>query len=99
MNVYQMIESGAFDEPSGLWVQRNSWGNTVARVTSFDAFKGPAPYFGNPTVYVDLFYLRGVRFKKNEVLSCPGTQGYTLIPAPSWWADRSFTDAYAAASK
>lgn len=99
MNVYQMIDAGGFDEPDGLWIQRDSWGGTIARVTSFDAFDGPAPYFGNPTVYVDLFYLRGIRFKKNEVLSCPGTRAYQRIATPSWWADRSFTDGYAAAFK
>lgn len=99
MNVYQMIESGAFDAPGGLWVKRDSWGNTVALVTEFDEFKGQSPYFNNPVIRVDLFYDRGalgVRYKKSELLSCPGTRAYTHISSPSWWVDGNYSDQYGA---
>lgn len=101
MNVYQMIEGGAFDTAGGFWVKRNNWGNTVALITEYDEFIGLPPYFNNPIVRCDIFYDRGssgVRYKKNESLSCPGTSAYTRINPPSWWISGKHCDDYAAKS-
>lgn len=87
MNVYEMIAAGAFDTPGGLWVRRNSWGNTIALVTGFEPLEGPPPYFHNQAVTVDLFSTRGERIKKAQRLSCPGTFAYVRIDAPRWWTD------------
>lgn len=101
MNVYQMIEHRAFDTPGGFWVKRRTWGNSVALITDFDELNGYPPYFNNPQVRCDIYYDRGatgVRYKKNEILSCPGTSAYTRIQPPKWWIDGKHCDDYAAKS-
>ncbi len=83
MNVYQMwVESQAKNQD--LWVVRNSWGNTVARIVEVGEFKGSAPYFGNPKVTADIYDDRGNLKSMSADLSCPGTYGYKQVSEPAW---------------
>ena len=91
-NVYEMyIENGC---QTGYWVQRNSWGNTCARVKMIGGRRsgplpGAAPYFLNVAVHVDIYDLwTGALKQSDALLSCPGTFAYTRIAAPSWSAHR-----------
>jgi hypothetical protein len=99
MNVYQMYKQNGFK--FGFFIQRYTWGNTVAKITRIEGvvegekIKGKSPYFGNPTVYAE-FYNTVLPSKCDEgtflnidTVSCPGTQGYSLIPLIPYRKDRS----------
>lgn len=81
-NVYHLIDHHGND-PLGLWLVRDSWDNMVCRVVDVDPATDGAPYYGNPRVYAEFFYARGV-WAKNGPLSCPGTRAYRRIEAPLW---------------
>ena len=84
MNVYEMFVANG--EQVGFWLTRTTWRDLCARVTFVGKFKGPAPYFGNPRVSGDLFYLRSGQLKQaNADIPSPGTyKTWRQIPAPSW---------------
>ncbi len=87
MNVYQMYVANG--NAAGFWVQRNSWGRTVAYVEkvcglSEGPIPGKPPYFGRPDVLVTLWQLRRDDSGWNCVgvgqqLSCPNTYAYRLV--------------------
>jgi hypothetical protein len=41
----------------GFWVRRITWGDTCARVVRVGRLTKPGPYFGNPSVLVDVYSL------------------------------------------
>ena len=93
MNVYEMYVANG--NRTGFWVQRDSWGNSVAMVLLIGGQKeGPLrckpPYFGNPAVVMDLYDCRTRQLvSKNADLSCPGTFAYQLVEKPDWAPDRT----------
>jgi len=83
LNIYQMyIQNG---NKAGFYVMRNSWSNHYVKVIEIDGkaagkLPGEPPYHDNPPVIGELFSLSTGRcIKKREVLTCPGTFGYSLL--------------------
>lgn len=94
MNIYQMYHSN--DCKFGFYVIRDSWRTVIGRITKIEGvkegekIKGKSPYYGNPTVYVELYKVfdnedglaeelcNSGHFIGEEILSCPGTYAYTL---------------------
>ena len=70
---------------AGFYVMRNSWSNHYAKVIEIDGnaageLSGEPPYHDNLTVIGELYSLSTGRcIKKREVLTCPGTFGYSLL--------------------
>lgn len=83
-NVFQMfIAHGG----PGFWVRRTTWGTTCARVVRVGAMTGPAPYFGNPSVLMDVYTLGGQIKDEAAQLPVPGTyKTWRKIEAPAWTA-------------
>lgn len=81
-NIYQMyVENG---NKAGFFVRRDSWSRIYACVTRVAGLKegelrGEPPYFGNPTVEMDVYANDGTLQKSGEELSCPGTYAYKQI--------------------
>ena len=79
-----------FDQPSGLWIVRNSWSFLIARIVKFDPLIGSRPYFnkpnfkGQPKVYADLYRPDGYLVEATALISCPGTFAYKRIQPPAW---------------
>jgi hypothetical protein len=96
MNIYEMY--GVNGNRTGFWVQRESWGTSVAMVLMIGGQKegplrGTPPYFGNPSVVMDVYDCRTRQLiSKNADLSCPGTFAYRLIEKPDWASVRSEID-------
>ena len=84
MNVYEMFVAN--ESRVGFWLTRTTWRDLCARVTLVGDFKGPAPYFGNPLVAGDLFYVSSGELKQaNAEIPSPGTyKTWRQIPAPPW---------------
>ena len=84
LNVFQMFVAHG---GAGFWVRRTTWGNTCARVVRVGELTGPAPYFGNPSVLMDVYTLDGQIKDHGAQLSVPGTyKTWRLIDAPEWTA-------------
>jgi len=83
-NVFEMY--AANHEQVGFWIRRTTWANTCAQVMSIGPFKGPAPYFGNPSVLADVYDLRTGELKdKDARIAVPGTyKTWRRIDPPSW---------------
>lgn len=83
-NVFQMYVANG--EQPGFWLQRTTWGNTCAQVTSVGELKEPAPYYGNPLVHADIYDLRTGELKqKGTKIPVPGTyKTWRLIDPPDW---------------
>lgn len=84
-NVFEMYVANGMR--AGFWLRRTTWGNTCARVVDVGEIKGPAPYFGNPKVYADIYDLRTGELKEARArIPAAGTyKTWRLIDAPSWW--------------
>ena len=84
-NVFEMYVANGM-RPS-FWLRRTTWGNTCARVVDVGEIKGPAPYFGNPKIYADIYDLRTGELKEARArIPAAGTyKTWRLIDAPSWW--------------
>lgn len=79
VNVYQM--SMAHGGP-GFWVQRTTWGGTCVRV---GPIIGPPPYYGNPSVLMDVYTLDGRLKKSAAPLPAAGTyKTWRQIDPPHW---------------
>jgi hypothetical protein len=84
INVYQMWEA-SHGLPGGLWITRTTWANMCAQVTSVGEFKGPAPYFGNPKVFANLYSMQGQLKQSGFEISVPGTyKTWRQIETPQW---------------
>ena len=87
MNVYEMVKRN--NGKIGFWVQRDTWLNTCAKVVRVGQMRGYQPYYGSPTVRVDMYHiLTGEVLEKNIKLRCPGTNSYTKISTPEWYKKR-----------
>ena len=81
-NIFQMYVANG--NKAGFYVRRDSWSTIYARVVTIDGrtegpLRGRPPYYGDPTVTMDVFYNDGSRQKSNQMLSCPGTYTYTRL--------------------
>ena len=82
VNVFEMyVANGG----AGFWLRRTTWGGTCARVVRVGAITGPDPYYGNPSVLVDVYSLSG-QLKEGPVqLPVPGTyKTWRQIEPPEW---------------
>lgn len=84
LNVFQMYVANNLQ--AGFWLHRTTWGNTCAQVTSVGEFKGPPPYYGNPTVLADIYDLRtGALKERGAKIPVPGTyKTWRQIASPIW---------------
>lgn len=83
-NVFEMVR--AHGGP-GLWVRRTTWGSTCARIVAVGEFTGDAPYFGNPSVLMDVYTLNGELKDELQPLPVPGTyKTWRRVPEPIWAA-------------
>lgn len=83
LNIYQMYAKN--NNCAGFFVVRNSWDTRYAKIVSIDGkesgeLSGTPPYHGNPEVICEIYSSNSHEcIKQKEVLSCPGTFGYSLI--------------------
>ena len=81
-NVYEMFV--ALGGP-GFWIRRTTWGATCARIVGIGPMTKPGPYFGNPSVLMDVYSLAGELKEGLSQVRVPGTyKTWRRIPAPSW---------------
>ncbi|WP_342241184.1 DUF5710 domain-containing protein [Inquilinus sp. OTU3971] len=93
------MSSGDFDERNGqnifemcvanggpgFWIRRTTWGDTCACVVRVGAMTKPGPYFGNPSVLMDVYNLEGVLKEGLAPVPVPGTyKTWQRIPPPLW---------------
>lgn len=81
-NVFEMfIANGG----PGFWIRRTTWGGTIARIIRAGTFTKPSPYYGNPSVLMDVYGLDGDLKDGLTVVSVPGTyKTWRRIEAPLW---------------
>lgn len=81
-NIFEMcVANGG----PGFWIRRTTWGATCARVVGVGAMTKPGPYFGNPSVLMDVYSLAGELRENLAQVSVPGIyKTWRRIPAPSW---------------
>lgn len=89
MNIYQMYYAN--DKQFGFYVQRKTWGYTIAKVTGIggvtegDDIPGAPPYFHNQAVAAEFYQTTNIDqcHQGNCIdvgeISCPGTFQYDLI--------------------
>jgi hypothetical protein len=66
-------------------VRRITWGDTCARVIRVGKLTKPGPYFGNPSVLVDVYSLDGQLKDQAAGLPVPGTyKTWRKIEPPDW---------------
>lgn len=83
-NVFEMIEDAG---GPGIWVRRTTWDATCARIVGMGTKNGPAPYFGNPPVAMDVYGLDGSLREELAQLTTPGTnKTWRQIDPPQWAA-------------
>jgi hypothetical protein len=92
-NVFQMaVANGG----PGFWVRRTTWDGSIARVVRLGEFTGPPPYFGSPSVLMDVYSLSGELRDEAAQLPAAGTyKTWRLVDAPEWAASaklRSLND-------
>jgi hypothetical protein len=81
-NVFQMFVANG---GAGFWVRRTTWHSTCARVVRVGALTGPDPYYGNPSVLMDVYGLDGTLRDGAAQLPVPGTyKTWRWIEAPEW---------------
>ena len=84
LNVYQMAERHG---GAGFWVTRTTWGNTVAHIVGIAPATAPAPYFGSPSVVMDVYSANGAVKDELARLSTAGTyKTWRNIVPPEWAA-------------
>jgi hypothetical protein len=91
-NVFEMhVANGG----AGFWIRRTTWGGALARIIRIGEFTKPAPYFGNPSVLMDVYDLEGGLKEGLAMVPVPGTyKTWRRIEAPPWakWADLRLLD-------
>ena len=81
-NIFQMYV--AHGGP-GFWVRRITWGDTCARVVRVGKITKPGPYFGNPSVLMDVYSLGGQLKEEAAPLRVAGTyKTWRKIEPPDW---------------
>ena len=79
-NIFEMYVS---DGGPGFWVRRTTWGNTCARIVRVGEMTKPGPYFGNPSVLMDVYTLEGQ--EEAAALPVAGTyKTWRKIDPPDW---------------
>lgn len=69
----------------GFWIRRTTWGATIARIVCAGTPTGPAPYFGNPSMLMDVYSLDGDLKDGLAAVPVPGTyKTWRNIEAPAW---------------
>jgi uncharacterized protein DUF5710 len=82
VNVFQMFVAHG---GAGFWVRRTTWEATCARVVRVGAPTAPGPYFGNPSVLMDVYTLNGELKEEAAQLPVPGTyKTWRQIAPPAW---------------
>ena len=87
MNIYQLYYKNK--KKYKFWVQRESWGYTVAKIISIgnviegNSLDGKKPYYNNPVILAEFHkidYSKGITvFDNISELSCAGTNQYHQI--------------------
>src|SRR6266576_4669 len=81
-NIYEMFVANG---GPGFWIRRTTWGATCARVIRVGAMTKPGPYFGNPSVLMDVYSLEGTLKEGLAQVPVPGTyKTWRRIATPSW---------------
>lgn len=81
-NVFEML---AANGGPGFWISRTTWGGTLARIIRVGMFTKHAPYFGNPSVLMDVYGLEGGLKEGLAMVPVPGTyKTWRRIEAPPW---------------
>lgn len=85
-NVFQMIiDAGGV----GIWIRRTTWGGTCARVVAMGKVTAGGPYYGNPSVLMDVYRLDGELREELVEVPVPGTfKTWRQIDPPTWANDR-----------
>lgn len=81
-NIFEMFVANG---GPGFWIRRTTWGQTLARIIRVGMFTKPAPYFGNPSVLMDVYDLEGGLKEGLAMVRVPGTyKTWRKIEAPLW---------------
>ncbi|MBB4283917.1 hypothetical protein GGE43_004736 [Agrobacterium tumefaciens] len=81
-NVFEMLVANG---GPGFWIRRTTWDGTVARIIRAGVFTKPSPYFGNPSVLMDVYLLEGGLKEGLAMVPVPGTyKTWRRIEAPTW---------------
>lgn len=81
-NVFEMIRDGG---GPGIWVRRVTWDATCARIVAIGEVTKPPPYYGNPTVLMDVYSLGGQLRDELAQLDTAGTyKTWREIDPPAW---------------
>ncbi len=81
-NVFQMIEDAG---GPGIWVRRTTWESSCARIVAMGEVTKPPPYYGNPTILMDVYSLSGDLRDELANLDTAGTfKTWREITAPDW---------------
>ena len=81
-NVFEMLNANGGPD---FWLRRITWGATCARVIAVGRFTGPPPYFGNPSILMDVYKLDGTLKDALVPIRAPGTyRTWRWISVPSW---------------
>lgn len=71
----------------GFWIRRMTWGNTVARVVGAGAFTAARPYYGNPSMLMDVYGDDDVLKDALAPVTVPGTyKTWRSVDPPDWAA-------------
>lgn len=81
-NIFEMLVANG---GPGFWIRRITWGGTLARIVRAGTFTKPAPYFGSPSVLMDVYGLGGGLKEGLVEVPVPGTyKTWRRIDPPPW---------------
>ena len=81
-NVFEMLVANG---GPGFWIRRTTWGGIGARVLRAGTFTRPPPYFGNPSVLMDVYGHEGGLKEGLATVPVPGTyKTWRRIAQPNW---------------
>ncbi|AYG64192.1 DUF5710 domain-containing protein [Rhizobium jaguaris] len=81
-NVFEMCIANC---GPGFWIRRTTWGNSLARIVGVGPITQPAPYFGNPSVLMDVYSLSGELKDTLAPVPVAGTyKTWRRIDPPAW---------------
>ncbi len=84
LNVFEMLVSAG---GPGFWIRRTTWGNTVARVIGAGVFTDAHPYYGNPSMLMDVYGGDGLLKDVLAAVPVPGTyKTWRSVDPPDWAA-------------
>lgn len=76
----------------GFWVQRTTWGNTIAKITFVGELTGKPPYYGNPKVIATVYDIHTGEVKDQDfVIDTAGTyKTWRWVQPPKWSGESDF---------